>query len=106
VTTLSSAFGVIPLQEPRSYKLSGELDISTADDLTRALRPDCETPGDITLDLSGLTFVDSSGLVVFLDACKRLGMKGDLVLRNASGEVAQLFDIAGLDRVEGLRVER
>ena len=80
--------------------------MSSADQLGEALAEDYETRSDITLDLSELTFLDSSGLQVILAASSKLGKNGDLILRNASHEVALVFELSGLDRVRGIRIER
>jgi anti-anti-sigma factor len=103
---MASAFQVTRADEPRSYRLSGELDLSTADQLIDVLAQDRTSPGDIALDLSELTFIDSSGLRVLLDTVRSLDERGTLVLRRPSGEVARVFEVSGIDQVEGIRVER
>jgi anti-sigma B factor antagonist len=102
---MATLFEVTPLSEARSYRLAGELDMSTADKLAEVLIEDCRSPGQITLDLTELTFLDSSGLHVLLEACGTLGENGDLVLRNPSRVVARVFDVSGISRFKGIRVE-
>jgi anti-anti-sigma factor len=99
-------FEVTPLDSPRSYRLSGELDLSTADQLSQVLAEECQSPGDISLDLADLTFIDSTGLRILLDCHRALGATGELILRKPTGEVARTFEVSGIDRVEGIRVER
>ena len=94
------------MEEPRSYKLSGELDLSTADQLIDVLAEDRTSAGDVALDLSELAFIDSSGLRVLLDTVRSLGEMGTLVLRRPSGEVARVFEVSGIDQLKGIRVER
>ena len=94
------------MEESRSYKLSGELDLSTADQLIDVLAEDRTSAGDVVLDLSELTFIDSSGLRVLLDTVRSLGERGTLVLRRPSGEVARVFEVSGIEQVEAIRVER
>jgi anti-sigma B factor antagonist len=56
--------------------LSGELDLATADSLTRLIRDVEESEiGGIVVDLSKLTFVDSSGLQALLTARSRIGAR-------------------------------
>jgi anti-sigma B factor antagonist len=50
--------------------LRGELDLGTAAQLEQALR---EANGDVVLDLRGLTFMDSTGVRVLLEAAERGG---------------------------------
>jgi anti-sigma B factor antagonist len=52
--------------------VSGEIDLSTADELDAAIREAEKTETDrVVVDLSGLSFVDSTGLGVLLEAIKR-----------------------------------
>jgi anti-sigma B factor antagonist len=53
--------------------LSGELDLASVEGLDQAIR-DCEESdiGGIIIDLSGLSFIDSTGLSALLGARKRI----------------------------------
>jgi len=58
--------------------VAGEIDLSTAHQLDDAIRQAEETETSrIVVDLSGLSFVDSTGLSVLLDAIKRNRSDGD-----------------------------
>ncbi len=77
---------------------SGELDIATVElleqELLAAERTDADT---IVLDLSGLEFIDSTGLRIVLDANERCGGRGGrLRLIAGSPAVERLLDIVGL----------
>ena len=77
---------------------SGELDIATVDVLERALLEAEQTDAElIVLDLSGLTFIDSTGLRLVLDVNERCGGSVDR-LRVIAGApaVERLLDIVGL----------
>jgi len=54
--------------------LSGEPDLASTEELDRAIR-DCEETeiGSIVIDLSNVSFIDSSGLSTLLAARKRMG---------------------------------
>ena len=53
--------------------LSGELDLASVEGLARAIRDYEETDiGEIVVDLSDLSFTDSAGLHLLLDARKRI----------------------------------
>lgn len=79
--------------------LTGELDPHTAPTLAdelEAVRADGAT--SVVLVLSGLTFVDSSGLRVLIAADRSLAEAGgQLVLRSPSETVRRLLEITGLD---------
>jgi anti-sigma B factor antagonist len=75
----------------------GELDIATADDLRPVLEEALDSPGDVEMDLRGVTFVDSSGIAVLVWAAWRLRHQDRLLrLRGARPRIRNIFDLAGL----------
>ena len=91
--------------EPASFKVAGELDISNADQLAAVLIPAAEGGGRVMLDCSELAFVDSSGIRVFIRAMDRLRGRGVLVLRSPMPPVRQVVQLMGLDTREELALE-
>jgi len=58
--------------------VAGEIDLSTADQLDGAIRDAEETEiSRIVVDLSALSFIDSTGLAVLLEAIKRTRRDGN-----------------------------
>ncbi|HYC04501.1 MAG TPA: STAS domain-containing protein [Azospirillaceae bacterium] len=53
----------------------------------------------IVLDLTAVSFVDSSGLGAIVSALKQLGSRGDLVLAGLQPPVRKLLQLTRLDRV-------
>lgn len=79
------------------FVVAGELDAHTASDLETALEP-VESDADVVLDLSGLEFMDSSGLRVIISVNRRLvDGGGSLVLRHPSRSVQRILSISGLE---------
>jgi anti-sigma B factor antagonist len=78
--------------------LSGELDIASAPILEAEIAGLCENgSGTITLDLSRLTFMDSTGLRAVLAADKLCSSRGHgFSLAGASGAVQRLFELTGV----------
>ena len=80
--------------------LAGELDVAVADDAARAFG-ELPLPGDgdtsrLVVDMGELTFMDSAGLTVLLQAVKR----GHAVrLRRPTHGIRQLIAITGLERI-------
>jgi anti-sigma B factor antagonist len=74
-------------------------------DLTSAPRLDDEVTGliedsvnSLTIELTGVSFMDSTGLRVLLKASKLLDSSGGtLVLRDPSDAVRRLLEVSGLD---------
>jgi anti-anti-sigma factor len=90
------------LQDGAVIKLIGELDLETAHVLedTFVNGP----PGaEVSLDLSELTFMDSSGLRVLLGL---RNLYGQVVLINPSPPVERLLELTLAERADGFAVRR
>jgi anti-anti-sigma factor len=78
--------------------LSGELDISSAPQLREELVEAAGGSAVVILDLSELTFMDSSGLQAILTAHAHLAEAGcRLVLIRGGRQVQQIFEITGTE---------
>lgn len=78
------------------FAVSGEIDAHTAPSLATAMAAADRT--DLTLDLAGVEFIDSSGLRVLIEAHRRASDTGGaLRLTKPSDSVRRLLDISGLD---------
>lgn len=99
----SGGFRVEMLDGMRGARLSGELDLSTYEQATTRLAPLFGGSGDVTLDVSDLSFVDSSGIRVFI-RLHQSTEDGVLVVRSPQPHVTRLLQIAGLADL-GVRVE-
>jgi anti-anti-sigma factor len=85
--------------------LSGELDMATAPDLATVLDSVMEDGHEqVVIDLSALSFLDSSGIAVLVTSQHQLiEKKRHLVVRAARPHAMKVFEIAGL--VDFLNVE-
>jgi stage II sporulation protein AA (anti-sigma F factor antagonist) len=82
--------------------LVGELDPATAPQLDAEIERLLLTDGieRMVLDLAELTFLDSSGLRVFVTARESLTSRGgELVLQRPSANTQRLLDITGLGEI-------
>lgn len=52
--------------------------------------------GSVILEVSELTFTDSTGLRVLIEFAQQLGESGDLILRNPTRAVTEVLEIAGI----------
>ena len=100
-------FQVAPGQEPRTFRLEGELDVAETEVLLDGVG-DLPDGGDVVLDLRKLVFIDSSGVRALLQLAGRMHGDDVLVLRDAAPAVRRVFDLVSLEetglpiRVEGL----
>lgn len=82
----------------RKVRVRGELDMSTAPELSAALISAGEgSNGMITLDLSGVTFLDSSAIGALIAAGQELNAGGHtLRIGPRSAIVSRVLEITGL----------
>ena len=85
-----------------TISLCGELDQHEAPRASRAITEllDEYLPRDCVLDLSGLNFMDSSGIAVIVRSSERMrALRGRIFLDNPGGQVLRVLDAAGIDRL-------
>jgi anti-sigma B factor antagonist len=94
-------FGVVVELESDALVLGivGELDAYTAPKLRAALLSLVSTGTTrLVIDLTDLTFVDSTGLNLLVRAGQRVeGLGGSLTLRGATTQTRRLLELTGLD---------
>jgi anti-anti-sigma factor len=79
-------------------RLIGELDISTVEAAARSMSVMAGSATNASIDLSELTFIDSSGVRLLLNVLRDQRAKGgDLVLHAPTETVRHVFDILGLE---------
>jgi anti-sigma B factor antagonist len=83
--------------------LDGEVDLSRAPE-TRRLLLDCVARGqEILVDLSGVTYIDSSGIASLVEALQEAGKKGIglglVAVIAVSDDARKVFELARLDKV-------
>ena len=90
-----------------TLRVSGEVDLTTAPELERAVLAAQQPGTQLTLDLSAVEFLDSSGLQILLDADIRAREQGSLLKVIAgTGEVARVLELAQVaDRLRVTTVE-
>ena len=84
--------------------LSGELDLATAHVLQSVLDQGT-ADADITLDMSGLDFMDSTGIKLIITAARRLEGGNRLILRSPAAPIRRVLDLVQIDRVPSVKVE-
>jgi anti-sigma B factor antagonist len=89
---------VIPDGKTSTIQFLGECDLAQQKTLRATVREVfASRPKYIVLDLSRLTYIDSTGIGVVIEACKRARDEGvRLEIWPGSGQVARVFDMCGL----------
>ncbi|MEH7011258.1 anti-sigma factor antagonist [Neobacillus niacini] len=81
--------------------VAGEIDAYTAPKLREELLPLTEGKNKvITVDLKGVSYMDSTGLGVFVGLFKQLNKnEGELKLVELSDRLKRLFELTGLSKI-------
>jgi anti-anti-sigma factor len=87
---------------PRMFFLSGELDLATLPLMESTIASAVAKGGPITLDLSDLTFIDSSGVGSILGHLKALP-SGCIILHGVRSAVLRVVEVMGI-QLETLHV--
>ncbi|RYD83486.1 MAG: anti-sigma factor antagonist [Verrucomicrobiaceae bacterium] len=89
-----------PGSERGIIRLAGEIDLCSVPELRNALELMAELHRPMLLiDLSGVTFLDSSGLSILIDYWRRTQENGSkFVVVGAAGEVLEIFRLTNLDQ--------
>jgi anti-sigma B factor antagonist len=82
--------------KPTQTRLDAKIALNFKEEMTTLIN---EGNTKIILDLSGVDFVDSSGLGAIVTCLKVLGRKGDLVISGVKNDVMTMFVLTRMDRV-------
>jgi anti-anti-sigma factor len=96
---------VVATDDPCRYRLVGELDLFCVDELSEGLQPLVAAGGDLRLDLSELTFIDSSGIRALFRLNAQLE-DGTLILERPSPFARRVMGMVGVGgSLDGPRIE-
>lgn len=92
------------LEEGRALtaQVTGEIDHHAARLLMTELgrQVDAAMPRELTLDMGGVSFMDSSGIAVVLRSWKRMReLGGSMALQNVPPQAAKVLRAAGVDKL-------
>lgn len=75
--------------------LEGRLDTTTSPKLEEELRSSVEGMTSLVIDLEKLEYISSAGLRVLLAMQKIMNKQGEMVLKNVSDTVMEVFEVTG-----------
>jgi anti-sigma B factor antagonist len=81
--------------------LSGEIDMANAGQVARLLSPLIEAGGPVAIDMSEVTFMDSTGIHMLVHVADELGDRGCLIIHGVHGAVRDVIEIVQLRSVRG-----
>lgn len=86
-------------------KVDGEIDVSNAADLRNALTSVLDGPaGDIEIDLTNVSYIDSTGIGVLVGAAHRASdVRRGFAVAHPQRNVARVLGMLGVDEELGVR---
>jgi anti-anti-sigma factor len=99
-------FQIEKLEERRGFRLTGEMDLASKEAFDEALVSESGRDGDLTLDLSALTFIDSTGVQALIRAAENLHERGRLILRSPGKNVLRVFDLMRIDTAPNVQISQ
>ncbi len=86
--------------------VKGEIEVYSLPEFSRMAESQLGGPKELTLDLSELEYIDSSGLGFLVTLHERMDRQGqNLKLLNLRSHVRRVFKITGLDRILDISAE-
>ncbi|MBO5503211.1 MAG: STAS domain-containing protein [Lachnospiraceae bacterium] len=79
--------------------LEGRLDTTTAPQLEEELAANLDGVTDLVFEISSLEYISSAGLRVLLSAQKIMNKQGGMVVRGATDEVMEIFEVTGFSDI-------
>ena len=82
-----------------TFALEGRLDTITSPDLESKINEATPDATKLIMDLAKLEYISSAGLRVLLGAVQAMDGKGDMVVRNLTQSVKEVFELTGFSRL-------
>lgn len=84
--------------------IEGEIDVSNVDEfglrVTECIQTSCRV---LSMNMAGLTFIDSSGLRVIVDTVKKMKKRnGELVIKDPPAVLRRIVEVSGLSDFLGI----
>lgn len=97
-------FEIQAIDRPGTFRLTGEFDLAAHEAFVARMEPVSASGLQILLELSDVTFMDSSGLRAILGLTRSVNGQGPVVLLNPSRQVQRVLEIALPAGAPGLEV--
>lgn len=82
-----------------TFVVEGRLDTNTSPELEAKINEVIGDAKKLILDLQNLEYISSAGLRVLLGATQVMEDKGEMVVRNVTESVKEIFDLTGFNKV-------
>ena len=89
-----------------ALNLSGELDMASVGAFDSALMPLCAAGGPVTIQVSDLTFMDSTGLHALVRAALELKDRGCIIIHGLDGNrsIRKVLELSRVDEISNIHL--
>ena len=81
------------------YELEGRLDTTTAPGLENEVKSSIDGVEKLVFNFEKLDYISSAGLRVLLSTQKIMNKQGEMIVKNCSEEVLEIFDVTGFTEI-------
>ena len=81
------------------YQVEGRLDTTTSPQLEDELNGSLNGVTKLVFDMNNLEYISSAGLRVLLSAQKTMNKQGEMIVKNVSEEIMEIFDVTGFSDI-------
>ena len=82
-----------------TVELEGRLDTTTSPQLEENMSEQLGGVTQLTFDLAKLEYISSAGLRVLLSSQKTMNKQGEMIVKNVSEEVQEIFEVTGFSDI-------
>ena len=82
-----------------TFTVEGRLDTNTSPELEAKINEVIGNANKLIIDLGDLEYISSAGLRVLLGATQVMEGKGEMVVRNVTEAVREVFDLTGFNKL-------
>jgi anti-anti-sigma factor len=101
-----SALDIAPAGTPGSFIVRGEIDLHTAHLIAEIPVPATGPGSNLTLDVSGVSFIDSIGVWALVNLSRGLATGGRLIIKDPSEPVRRTLEVADLGGAPEIMIDR
>ena len=87
------------IEKKTIIEVSGRVDTVAAPKFEAAVKEQITDAEELVIDMDKLEYISSAGLRVLLSAQKVMNRQGTMVVRNASDDVKEIFDVTGFSDI-------
>ena len=95
--------GRILKEDGRGLRLEGDFDLANAPEVASAIA-ELSGDGQVDVDMSGVTFMDTSGLHAIIRGARSLDGDTPVVLVDPPSRVIRMMEIVGLTRMSEIEI--